>query len=254
MTLTVLAAFTKTTGVPATGLALGEINLYLTAIAKADGAMTVIWDGSQHPTAEVASVGVYMRQYTGEDLSTYDYVAGANYTGATVLDSTWVTATSGGIGQEVWEYYARTLTATAAAVAASVTGSALSITKGATFTATLSGLTIPATWTKVYFTLKRDAGDADSAAIVQIVESNPADAGDGLLYLNGAPAAAAGDGALVVTQAAGTVAITLDDEAAALLTVRGGLLYDMKALSSDGTSTVLTAATAAIAATPTLTV
>ena len=89
--LTLTAAFTKTVGVPATGLTLSEIDLYLTAIAKATGAQTVIWDGTQHPTAEIADLGMYLRQYATEDLITYEYVGGAHYAGAEVLDSDWIT-------------------------------------------------------------------------------------------------------------------------------------------------------------------
>jgi hypothetical protein len=49
----------------------------------------------------------------------------------------------------LWAWTSRTLTQPAAAVVAAVTGSTLTITNRVTFSATISGLTIPATWSKV---------------------------------------------------------------------------------------------------------
>jgi len=89
MSITVVAFFTQSSGSPATGLTLTDINLYLTAIAKSDGAQTVIWDGTQNPTAEVASLGLYFKSYASPNLTLYDYAGGAHYTGATALDSNW---------------------------------------------------------------------------------------------------------------------------------------------------------------------
>jgi hypothetical protein len=95
MSITVAATFTKSSGQPATGLTLAEINLYLTAVNRSTGVSTVIWNGSQHPTAEVSNAGGYIRIYTGEDWNTYDYFAAAQYAGADVLDSNWVVGSYG---------------------------------------------------------------------------------------------------------------------------------------------------------------
>lgn len=168
------------------------------------------------------------------------------------------TLTSGGgaSAADVWAYATRALTQTAAQVAASVSGSDLTITRAVTFSATLTGLTVPATWTKMYFTVKRRLAQPDSTAIVQVVESNPSDGDDGLTYLNEAAAATPGDGSLTVNQGAGTVVILLTDNATAELPVSANAdsnvyEYDVKVLLSDGSSQVLTAADATIAATPT---
>ncbi len=96
--ITVVVHFAKNGGDSATGLTLVEIDLYLTAIAKTIGVQTVIWDGTQHPTAEIADLGMYLRQYANEDLDTYEYVGGGHYTGADVLDSEWITGAAGLIG------------------------------------------------------------------------------------------------------------------------------------------------------------
>jgi hypothetical protein len=93
--LTVSASFTESTGQPSTGLVLAEIDLYLTAQHRATGADTVIWDGTQNPTEEIDNVGAYIRIYAGADLTTYNYFAAGNYTGATVLDQDWVTGLVG---------------------------------------------------------------------------------------------------------------------------------------------------------------
>lgn len=93
--LTVAASFTKNAGQPATGLTLAEINLYLTAQNRETGAAAVVWDGTQHPTVEMANVGAYVAIYAGADLDSYNYHAAAEYTGVEVLDMNWVTGAAG---------------------------------------------------------------------------------------------------------------------------------------------------------------
>jgi hypothetical protein len=93
--LTVAATFTKNVGQPATGLTLSDIDFYLTQQDRATGVDTVIWDGTQNPTAEMDNIGAYIRVYSGADMFTYNYFAAAQYTGATVLDQNWVTGNVG---------------------------------------------------------------------------------------------------------------------------------------------------------------
>ena len=88
--LTVSATFTKNSGQPATGLTLAEIDLYLTQQDRATGVDTVIWDGTEHPTAEMDNVGAYIRILATADLDLYNYFATAYYTGITVLDQPYV--------------------------------------------------------------------------------------------------------------------------------------------------------------------
>jgi len=151
---------------------------------------------------------------------------------------------------DVWAYATRTLTQTAAQVTAAVAGATLAIVNAVTFDGTLTGLTIPATWTKIWLTIKTSDKLADSQAIVQILESNPGVGTDGLLYLNGVAAMAA-QGTLVVDQAAGTVQITIDDAATALLDENSRLGYDVKVLLSGGTTQLLTIGTATVVLTET---
>jgi len=119
-------------------------------------------------------------------------------------------------------------------------GDGLTLTRGVTFNATLSGLTIPATWTKIYLTAKKYNTDAVAKSVLQLVETNPGDADDGLLYLDGAAPTLATEGSLTVDQVAGTIVIVIDDDASADFSkiVRAG--YDVKVLLADGTSEILT--------------
>ena len=96
-TLIFSAAFTQNTGDPATGLALADIDLYLTAVNKSTGVDTVVWDGTQNPTEEIDNIGAYLRRYTSADFDTYIYYGRATYTGATVLDSDSVTGECEGV-------------------------------------------------------------------------------------------------------------------------------------------------------------
>jgi hypothetical protein len=107
-----------------------------------------------------------------------------------------------------------------------------------TYGATLTGLTISADWSKILLTAKASTSDSDAAAQIQIQES-VAGTGDGLLYIDGKTPTVAGlvvgDASLTVDQAAGTIAIVIDDEATALM-VSGTYSYDVKCLLTDGTS------------------
>jgi hypothetical protein len=178
--------------------------------------------------------------------------------GAELADAVWDEATSGhlvagttgkalgdaGAAGDPWTAATRTLTSSAAATVAAMSGSALVVTKSVTYGATISGLTIPASWKAIYLTAKASTSLADSAAQIQIQES-VAGTGDGLLYIHGNTAAEAGlaaaDASLTVSQAAGTIAIVIDDEATAEL-VAGTYSYDVKCLLADGTSQQLSGA------------
>jgi hypothetical protein len=85
--LTVAVNFTRNTGQPATGLTLGDIDLYLTEQDKATGADTVIWNGTQNPTEEIDNTGFYTRIYAAADWDANHYYARGNYTGAVALDT-----------------------------------------------------------------------------------------------------------------------------------------------------------------------
>lgn len=135
---------------------------------------------------------------------------------------------------DVWAYATRTLTMTAAQIAAVLTGNTLTLQRGDTFTASLTGLGSLVGRSKLWFTVKHRYDDADTAAILQIEETG------GLLRLLGA-AGTAIQGTLVVTDAAtGALTLTLIPAASSLLIPGKHYLYDVQML----TGTVLRTLTA----------
>lgn len=107
--LTCVATFTQSSGQPATGLTLADIDLYLTRVHTTTGVAEVVWDGTQNPAAEVTNIGKYVRILTGADLDTYTYHLAANYTGAASLDSDWSLGSVGKVsglvaGSVEWSY------------------------------------------------------------------------------------------------------------------------------------------------------
>lgn len=133
------------------------------------------------------------------------------------------------------------LSQTASSAVAAMTGSDLAMVCGITYSTTISGLTIPATWSKIYFTVKDDLDDSDAASVLQITDLATPDAAiDGIVYLNGVAATVTtrAYGSLVINQAGGTVAITVTDEGTALIPT-GKYSYDLKCILAAGTTTQL---------------
>ena len=128
---------------------------------------------------------------------------------------------------EVWANSTRTLTQSAAAVAAAVAGSTLTILRGDTLSASLTGLGSIAARSKLWFTVKANPADTDAEAIIQ------ADTTTGLLYIEGAAYATAAHGTITVDdEDAGDITITLDEAATALLSIRSNMAYDVQMLTT----------------------
>lgn len=211
-----------TTGDIRTELAteLGRIDVAVSSVAAGDAPTVIeisaaVWDALRADHADVDTFGA--------------------------VDE-WASAGGGGGGgataEELWSYAQRTLTMTAAQVQEAMIGSDLHVVGAVTFTATLTGLTFPAGWSRIFFTAKNSPGAPDATATVQIVVSNPADAEDGLLFIDGQPVTTLADqGSLVV--AGDALTITIGDNATTLLRA-GSLTWDVKALiESDSTSVLL---------------
>lgn len=153
---------------------------------------------------------------------------------------------------DVWSYATRTLTMTAAQITAAMEGEPLPIYKSVTFNFTFTGLTIPADWLKIWFTLKKSRSTVDSLADIQIVITNGGDAGDGISVLNAAASTVTTKpyGALVINQAAGTAALTIQDDATALMTGKYSTqhlgVYDLKVKDASGATVILTESTATL--------
>lgn len=123
-------------------------------------------------------------------------------------------------------------------VVSAVDRDVITIYQAVSFQATISGLAIPAGWTKLYFTVKSDPAQADADAIIQMVETATPAVTDGLLRLNGAAGTAA-NGTLTVNQATGVVVIDLVDDTTAVLALATGLHWSLKALYSTSASILL---------------
>lgn len=209
-----------------TGLA--DVTVDIESIAKADGTKAVV------ATAQAASEGVggfYYYRYATADLATYVYFAVFKTADGTV-DQQWMPAlTDVGVQIDPWVASSRTLTQTAAQVAAAVTGSALTITRYVTFRATLTGLTL--TGSPVYFAVKRAIGDSDNDSLILIKASV------GLTRINGAAASTAANGSITVS---GSDLIIYLDEAETAKLPLGSAVYSVKRISSGDALQVTTGA------------
>lgn len=143
--------------------------------------------------------------------------------------------------QELWEEDQVLMQSAERVIVSTVDGGEINIYQAVTLVATISGLAIPA-WTKVYWTVKRATSEADTDAILQLVETNPSAGTDGLLRVNGA-AGTAGNGSLTVDQAAGTVVIDLVMTVCDDLALATGLVWSLKALHPTSAATLLATGT-----------
>jgi hypothetical protein len=120
------------------------------------------------------------------------------------------------------------LTDTTATVVAAVSGTVVNVYRGTTWSINLIIGDLTGN-TKVWFTLKRDAADPDSAAIVQIEKTT------GLVVLNGSSVVTAGDGVLVVNNATtGDVTVTLKPASSSQIAPVSGINYDVRMLTATG--------------------
>ncbi len=140
------------------------------------------------------------------------------------------------IAQRAWNNrYAstRTLTQSAAQVAAIVAGSTITVMRGDSWSISLTGLGSLATRSKLWFTAKRHHGDADTTSVIQIRLAG------GLIYLNGA-AGIAGDGSLTVDdEDKGNITIALAASSSKLLPP-GSYDYDVQMLTTTGAVQTMT--------------
>lgn len=196
----------KTDNLPASPAAVGS------AMTLADDAITAAkYDESTAFPLKSADTGATAVARTGADGDTLETLSDQ-------IDGIDVNGTAAA----VWAYTPRTLTQTAAAVASVMAGTSLTITRGDTLSATLTGLGNITGYANLWFTVKWATSDLDAAAIIQI------DTDTGLLTVNGA-AATAGNGSITVDDAtAGDITIALEASVTDDLTPATGLVYDVQ--------------------------
>ena len=239
----VAAIKAKTDNLPASPAATGDIP---SAAAVASQVRTELATELAHIDADVSS-RLATAGYTAPDNADIAAIKAKtdelNFTTPNKVDATIEGGGSGGAtAEEIWEYDNRSLTQTAAQVADVMDGSDLTLTNRVGFAATLTGLTIPSTWTKVILTVKSSTRYDDAAAILQLAVSNPADVDeDGItVLLSGDPSEAQRTyGSLVVDQDAGTVAIAIMDDLDFPSAYHNRYGYDLKVIRSDGESALL---------------
>lgn len=237
----------STTKIGQTGL--GDVAFYIKSVKHSDSAIAVVVNGT---VGFEVGYGVYGVQVADMDLETYDYV-GAAQTASTAVTSKavpmlrWDAAESHDAelaGLSTFDPATDTITLAtlaAAAITSAQQGVEVSIIKYVDYSHDFDGLTISASWTKMWVTIKRNKLEADDQAVLQLVVTNTA-AGDtdGVLYVMQAAASVAQrtQGSLTVDQAAGTVVMALVDDLTAVLTGpdKGNYYFDVKQLTASGTT------------------
>jgi len=147
----------------------------------------------------------------------------------------------------VWQdFMVGMLSVSATSVIAVVEGSVITIQRGDTLTAVLTGLGSLIDYVSLDFTIKSNRGDADTAAIIRI-RKNASGIGDGLLTLNGMTAPTAIDGSITIDDLAlGNITITLIAADTATLSVVSGLYYDVQRITAAGVITLTSGAASVV--------
>jgi hypothetical protein len=222
-----------TLGVAGAGLtALGD-----TRIANLDAAIST---RSTYAGGAVASVTGAVGSVVGLTpanldvaVSTRSTLTAADVWGYATRTLTSLSALVASIAAAVWAYVTRTLTQPAATVSAAVDAGTITIKRGDSLSASLTGLGNITTRSKLWFAVKRSYNDADTVAVVMIEETS------GLLYLNSAPAVTAGNGDITIDDAtAGDITIVLNEVETAKLTPVTGMVYDVQMLTATGVRTL----------------
>ena len=137
------------------------------------------------------------------------------------------------LAAQAWAYATRTLTQTAAQVAAILAGSEITAQRGDTLLVNLTGLGDLSGRTKLWFTVKSSRGHADSQATIPLEETA------GLTVVNGAAYAATTDGEIDVTdEAEGDLTITVAEDVTDDL-IPSAYFFDIQRLAG-GVVTTLT--------------
>jgi len=138
-----------------------------------------------------------------------------------------------GIDVDVWTYATRTLTTAAGTVDSAVSGSTITLRRGDTLSASITGIGDISARTKLWFTVKVKKTDADATAIVQIEETA------GMVYFNGAAASVAANGSITVDDAVtGNITIAIEETETDDLVANRNLHYDVQMLTASGVTTM----------------
>lgn len=138
---------------------------------------------------------------------------------------------------EIWSQSPRTLTQSAAQVAAAVQGSTVTVTRGDNWSIPLTDLGSLSDYVSLDFTVKLHDEDTDTEAILR-VRNNFSGSGDGLLRLNAGVVTAPANGSLTINDInAGDITLALTAAEAAKIDP-GVLLYDVQKITASGVITM----------------
>ena len=224
-----------------TALEAGVATAYLSSMpipVQATDVVKVYVQGLAGDTSVATKVEVF-----DVTAATTDEVWDELLAGHLVAGSTGKALSDAGSAGDPWAAAVRTLTSSAAATLAAVTGDTITQLRGDTWSISITGLGDMTTMDKLWFTVKSNKHDADSASIIQIEDTG------NLLYLNGAapvlPVVAA-DGTITVDNAAlGNITITVKPAATALLAL-STYSYDIQQLTAAGAVQTMTTGTLSV--------
>lgn len=168
-----------------------------------------------------------------------DWGNGVNKTATNNLSGTTVSAVTGSTPALIWAYSSRTLTQSAASVAAAVAGSDITVYRGTKWSVSLVNIGALTGWTKLYFTVRTLEEQAEVQSQCQIKLTNPSAGSDGLLYFNGSNSVTAANGSITVDDEP-TGDITISVAAATTASAQTGTYYyDVKMVTASNV-TILT--------------
>ena len=241
------------TGAKQISLTSGAVLLQATQTGVTIPTVTTVTNAPTGMALEASLTAIKGGGWTDETLVTIQAAAEAATapTAATVADAVWNEAiadhvTAGSTGKaltDVLEDTSTTLdtvvdaikaktdlitTGTTITIASPVSGSTITAQRGDTLSAALENIGSLLNHSKIYFTVKWDASDADSISLIQIEHTA------GLTYINGAAAVTAANGTLTVDdEATGDVTIGLAAVEVAKLSP-GQYSYDIQIVRSAG--------------------
>lgn len=147
------------------------------------------------------------------------------------------TSLNSDVDADVWAYSSRTLTQSAASVAAAVAGSTITCQRGDTLTAALTDIGALTGYSKLWFTVKENKGHTDAQAVLFLEKTA------GLTVVNGEAHTTTSNGTITVgDEATGDITITIKPAVTDDLPVMSGY-YDVQMSTAAGAVSTLATGT-----------
>lgn len=142
---------------------------------------------------------------------------------------------------QVWTYATRTVTMSLGSFLSALKGNDISVTRGDTMTLSITRLGDLTGFTELWFTIKDDKDKTDPQSIIQVLESNPGVATDGLQAIAGAAAGVPGNGSITIGDLVrGDITIRVEAVETAKLLDCGNFYYDIQYATATDVFTIRT--------------